>query len=156
VLIRFGEVLEQAAARGLEVDEWWASQQLIAAAVAEELGESPEDSAQAVIDTTRGMTRAGWVNDSARYSDAEAFVLLNKPELALGPLEETLLTNGGFLPFDSFFLPADQGRVLSKLDGDPRFEDWKRRFRERREAMREKMVEMEQFQDIPAPPDSES
>jgi hypothetical protein len=50
-------------------------------------------------------------------------------------------------------LPADRGLVLSALDGNPDFEDWKTRFRERRAAMRERLLEMEAAGEIPMPPD---
>ena len=66
-------------------------------------------------------------------------------------LEEGLLPEGGFLRFDTFGLFLDEGFVLSALDGDPRFEDFKARWRARREAARETMVSMEAAGEIPRP-----
>ena len=66
-------------------------------------------------------------------------------------VEDGLLTGGGYVRFDAFGLPLDGGLVLSALDGDPRFEDFKARWRARREAAREKMIEMESAGEIPRP-----
>lgn len=104
-----------------------------------------------MIDATRDLPRASWGED-IYYKDAEAFVLLDNKEAALRALEESLLPDGGFLAVDSFFTPADRGVVLSQLDGDAGYEQWKARYRARRETMRETMVAMELAGEIPAPP----
>ena len=120
--------------------------------VAPPRGESPEEAAQYVIDATRSMPRTSWFGDSKHYTDAEAYVLLGKQPFAVAALEETLLPEGGFMPLDAFLTPADRGVLLSRLDGDPQFEDWRERFRERRAAARERLIEMEESEEIPAPP----
>ena len=149
-----GQALEASAVRGRMSEEWRVSYQMLAATLASERGESPDEAAQYVIDATRPMPRAAWFGDSKRYTDAEAFVLLGKREFAVAALEETLLPEGGFMPLDAFLTPADIGLILSRLEGDPQFEDWRKRFRERREAARERLLEMEEFEEIPAPPDA--
>jgi hypothetical protein len=134
--------------------EWQINHRLFEAVFSERTGTSPSAAAQAVIDGTRPLPRSAWgIGDGTYYMDAEAFVLLGKPALAMQALEEILLKDGGFIPFDSFSLPADRGLVLSALDGNPDFEDWKTRFRERRAAMRERLLEMEAAGEIPMPPD---
>ena len=150
----FGKALDMAAARGFSLLEWHRLQQLLSATVAARSGGSMEDPAQQVVIATRGEPRTGWVGRGVYYEDAEAFVLLGKPELALQALEETFLADGGFLARDSFLTPADRGVVLSDMDGMPEFEDWKTRFRDRRDTMRDKMIEMEAAGEIPAPPDA--
>jgi hypothetical protein len=144
--------LEASAARGRMLEEWRVSYKLLVATLASERGESPDEAAQYVVDATRPMPRMSWFGDSKHYTDAEAFVLLGKQEFAVAALEETLLPEGGFIPLDAFLTPADRGFVLSRLDGNAQFGDWRRRFRERREAARERLIEMEEFDEIPAPP----
>ncbi len=151
-IMGLGQALDQAASRGMMLAQWRVIQQLLSATVAARMGASPQEQAQEVIDATRVMPRTAWFGDGAYYSDAEALVLLGETDLALAALEETLLPDGGFLPLDSFSAPADRGVVLSELDGDPDFEDWKGQFRERREALRQRMIEMEASGEIPAPP----
>ena len=148
----FGDALDAAEARGLSLPAPRTSQRLMAATVAALSGESPDALAQQVIDATRGLPRASWGED-IYYKDAEAFVLMGNAGAATQALDETLLPDGGFLPLDSFLTSADRGIVLSRLDGEPGFEDWKTRFRKRRDAMREKMVAMESAGKIPAPPE---
>lgn len=144
--------LDQATARGMMTTWWRGSQQLLSATVDTRTGGSPNAEAQAIVEATRTMPRTSWYGDGIFYSDAEAYVLLGETGLALTALEEALLPEGGYIPFDSFGVPADQGLVLSEMDGNPRFEDWKKRFGERREAMRKKMIEMEEAGEFPAPP----
>jgi tetratricopeptide (TPR) repeat protein len=148
----FGKAVDMAAAKGFSLPEWHRLQHLLSATVAARSGGSADDLAQQVVIATRGQPRSGWVGKGIYYEDAEAFVLLGKTELALQALEEALLADGGFLPLDSFMTPADRGLVLSDLDGVPGFEDWKTRFRARRDAMRERMIAMEAAGEIPTPP----
>jgi TolB-like protein/Flp pilus assembly protein TadD len=147
------DALDLTESRGLAVPGWRTLQRLLSAAVASRSGESPVALAQQVIDATRNIPRASWGED-IYYKDAEAFVLLGQKRPALQALEQTLLPDGGFLALDSFLYPADRGVLLSQLDGDPDYEDWKARFRERRTAMREKMVAMELAGEIPRAADS--
>jgi TolB-like protein/tetratricopeptide (TPR) repeat protein len=151
----FGKAVDMAAARGFSIPEWHRLQHLLSATIAARSGESADVLAQQVVIATRGQPRAGWIGSGIYYEDAEAFVLLGKQELALQALEEALLPDGGFLPRDSFLTPADRGVVLSGLDGVPGFEDWKTRFRARREAMRETMLTMEAAGEIPVPPEAD-
>jgi hypothetical protein len=147
-----GQALDQLATGGRVMPAARAQQQLDLAVVAERTGESPQAPAQSVIDATSTMPRMAWPVDGADYMDAEAFTLLGKTELALHALEESLVEDGGFIPWDTYWVYPDKGVILSELDGAPQFEDWKRRFRERREAARKRMVEMEDSGEIPAPP----
>jgi hypothetical protein len=150
--IGFGQSLDQFEARGRAWPVARATQQLFLAVVAARTREIPDEPAQAVIEITSTLPRAGMSGQGSYYMDAEAFVLQGKETLALHALEESLLDDQGFVPWDSFRRLPDDGIVLSELDGNPQFEDWKTRFRERREAARAKMVEMEELGEIPAPP----
>jgi TolB-like protein len=146
------KALDMAEARGFSASRWRILQQLLSATVEARNGGSADVLAHQVVDGTRGWPRTGWSGmDEINYMDAEAFVLLGKVELALQALEEMLLADGGFMPLDSFMTPADRGVVLSGLDGEPGYEDWKTRFRARREAMRERMIAMEAAGEIPTP-----
>ncbi|UCC14419.1 MAG: tetratricopeptide repeat protein, partial [Gammaproteobacteria bacterium] len=150
--IGFGQSLDQFEARGRAWPVARATQQLFLAVVAARTRETPDEPAQAVIEITSTLPRAGMSGQGSYYMDAEAFVLQGKDTLALHALEESLLGDQGFVPWDSFRRLPDDGIVLSELDGNPQFEDWKTRFRERREAARANMVEMEELGEIPAPP----
>ena len=148
----FGQALDQAVSQGLPMREWYASQQLLTAIIEARLGESPTQSAQAVIDTTTTMPRTAWMRGATNYMDAEAYLLLGDAQLAIEALEESFLSHDGFIPWDTFSIAADKGIILSQLDGDPRFEDWKTRLRARRTAARERMLAMEAAGEIPSPP----
>ena len=150
--VGWGQSLDRFEARGSAWPPSRAAQQLFLAVVAARTGEHPDEPAQAVIEITSTLPRAGMGGQGSYYKDAEAFILQGKEALALDALEDSLLGDQGFVPWDSFRRLADDGIVLSELDGNPQFEDWKTRFRERRETARAKMVEMEELGEIPAPP----
>jgi TolB-like protein/tetratricopeptide (TPR) repeat protein len=152
--VGFGQSLEDLEARGRKLRDTRALQQLFLAAAADGLGEDAGNSAQAVIGTASTLHRAAMGGSGAYYMDAEAYVILGSEALALDALQESLLGERGFVPWDSFRRLADSGLILSRLEGNPEFEAWKAKFRERRAAARAAMIEMEQFGEIPAPPDS--
>lgn len=124
-------------------------QDLLGAAIAAHTGTDAGPLAQAVLEGVRELPRTSWVGPRIEFRDAEAYVLLGDAGGALEALEATLLPDGGIVPHDSFRTFADEGFVLSRLDGEPRYEDWKARFRARRAALLERMIRMEAAGEIP-------
>jgi TolB-like protein/tetratricopeptide (TPR) repeat protein len=150
--VALGASLDAFEARGRTFQNVRAQQQLFLAMAAKNLGEDWEESAQAVIETASTMPRTSMSGDGIYYADAEAYLLMGKEALALDALEETLVGERGFVPWDSFRRLADDGLIISRLEGNQQFDAWARQFEERRMAARSKMIEMEEFGDIPAPP----
>jgi TolB-like protein/tetratricopeptide (TPR) repeat protein len=107
--------------------------------------------ARRVLDLGEGLRRSSRFDTSLGTRDAEAFVLLGDADSARRALADGLLTGGGYVRYDTFGLPLDGGLVLSELDGDPRFEDFKAQWRARREAARERLIAMEAAGEIPRP-----
>ena len=137
--------------RGRIVTDWQTIQYLLAAEIKARAGEAPGTSAQQSLDLSRTLERTSW-NFGRDYLDVESLVLLNRSEEAVEVLGETLLEDGGFIPWESFALPADEGVILSRLAETPGFAEWQAEFRKRRNEARAAMKELESSGIIPSPP----
>jgi hypothetical protein len=137
--------------RGSSVTYWQTIQYLLAAEIKARAGEAPGTPAQQSLDLSRTLERTSW-NFGRDYLDVESLVLLNRPEEAVEVLGETLLEDGGFIPWESFALPADESVILSRLAETPGFAAWQAEFRKRRNEARAAMKELESSGIIPSPP----
>lgn len=148
-LERAAEITAAEGAAGEATHSARLQQDLLGAAIAAHTGNDAGPLARAVLEDLRELPRTSWGGPRIEFRDAEAYVLLGDIGGALEALEATLLPDGGIVPYDSFRTLADEGFVLSRLDGEPRYEDWKARFRARRAALRDRMIRMEAAGEIP-------
>lgn len=125
-------------------------QQLVAATVADKRGADVRSEAGTLLKGLQGLPRTSWGGNQVGYMDAEASTLVNDTAGAVVALEQTLLPGGGFIPYDSFNLYAEDGLLLSRLQGDPGFQSWRERFLTRRDGIRKALIAMEAAGEIPA------
>ena len=89
---------------------------------------------------------------SAYYLLAGIEIRLGNMDKAMSQLERALeKPDGGVFNIDSFGFSVEQSPLLDPLRGNPAFEDWLLRYRERRDAMLARMIEMENRGDIVKP-----
>jgi TolB-like protein/Tfp pilus assembly protein PilF len=80
---------------------------------------------------------------STIYLQAGVQVRLGNKDRALDILEYSLEKTDGVFNIDFFGFSVEQTPLLNPLRGNPAFEDWMSRYRERRDAMHQRMVDME-------------
>jgi len=81
---------------------------------------------------------------SAYYLMAGLKARMGNLDEAMAHLEQALeKPNGGVFNIDIFGFSVEQSPLLNPLRGNPTFEDWLLRYRERRDTMRQRMIEME-------------
>jgi TolB-like protein/tetratricopeptide (TPR) repeat protein len=134
-----------------EIPAWWEGNYKLLQATRDALaGSSPAASAEDAARILRESPMTTWNVHQKTLGLAEANVLLENNEQAIEKLNGSLLPDQGYLGFDSFHLAADQGLVLSRLNGTPAFEEWKLQVQTRRQAALERMLALESAGEIPA------
>ncbi len=128
-------------------------QRLFAAELDDLDGVSPNSAAQALLDAVTPLPRVR-LGASRESLDIEALILLQREDEATQALPETLLGESGFMRWDSYLMPLDRGHLLSRLQGNPDFENWREDYLARRDKAREAMLRMEAAGEIPATPES--
>ena len=128
---------------------WTANRQLLELLAREAAGKPLEAAALGQLETTFANER---FFDTKFYARAGVAVRRGDIERSLRILEESLnLADGGVINLDLLGLDAEVSPLLDPLRGQPAFADWLQRFRQRRDAMRERMLVLETATDILPP-----